>query len=442
MPIKKPVNQNVVKAGGKYVIPKKRRVIKKIQINNGILTAEVSNDADLKKPSKIYWFKNGKYMTPYTRERYKLHHNPTGLDLELNDLTRPWIKEDDLRMVSSPKTPNTSYIRNKAEYYSKLAGDQSYDQQIRFDENTRWITLRTKKKNGEVGTTNLADIPESMLDSVAVNAGRSDTDFWTDLALVGKEEMFGNYSDLLHHNRPKAGGIVPAGLVNNHAFNLSPYSDYYAAMGNLFPSMDLGTLQEVANMERNAKHAIENGLIVEQTPRYSNYLLADAFKRYAVNPYKYNPGQKNHVPMLNGIRYELSGEKQLQDYWNTRGQYEYARGSKEGISKPVFDNIDFDTGKVPEARLLYRDPNYDMNRAVQLGYGAGEDGHYPSRDYVTGDILKYPSHPTFGKALYADMGEGYLPVKRKKGKLKANTQPTPMRQWMDNTFKQPVIPFK
>lgn len=68
-----------------------------------------------------------------------------------------------------------------------------------------------------------------------------------------------------------------------------------------------------------------------------------------------------------------------------------------------------------------RDTNYDMMRAIQLGYGAGEDGHYPSRDYVTGDILKYPSHPTFGKALYADMGEGYLPVKRRKGKLKANT---------------------
>jgi hypothetical protein len=45
-------------------------------------------------------------------------------------------------------------------------------------------------------------------------------------------------------------------------------------------------------------------------------------------------------------------------------------------------------------------------------------------------------------ALYKDLGEGYLPVKRKKGKLKANTQPTPMRQWMDGAFRQPVIPFK
>ena len=88
------------------------------------------------------------------------------------------------------------------------------------------------------------------------------------------------------------------------------------------------------------------------------------------------------------------------------------------------------------------DDNYDTFTAVLRGYNADETGHWPSRDYVTGDILKQPSHPTFGKALYADMGEGYLPVKRKKGKLKANTQPTPMRQWMDNTFKQPVIPFK
>lgn len=137
----------------------------------------------------------------------------------------------------------------------------------------------------------------------------------------------------------------------------------------------------------------------------------------------------------------------MQNYWNTRGLQEYKRGVAEGISKPVFNYV-FDDGKEPigDSHPVYYptllDTNYDQARAQQLGYARGDNGHYNSRDYLTGDILKYPSHPTFGMALYKDMGEGYLPVKRKKGKLKANTQPTPIRQWMDDTFRQPVIPFK
>lgn len=337
MPIKKPVNQNVVKAGGKYVIPKKRRVIKKIQINGGVLTAEVPQDVKKNESSEIYWFRNGRYITPAVRSKYKFYDKKTGLNIKLNKYKYTNHDEDDERTGLNPDTPYIKQIADKAEHYGRYYGDQNFNQRIPFDENTYWLTLRTKNKNGKPGITNLVDVPINMLDSIAVNAGRSNTDFWTDLALVGKESTLGGFSDILYHNRPTGHYITPSDLVNNHAFTDSPYSDYLAQMHKDYPLMTDSPFSDVAKIEQNAKHAIKHGTMGQKTPRYSNYLLADAFKRYAVNPYKYNPGQKNYVPMLNDIRNELSGEKQLQIYWDAIGQRQYDIGRREGISKPVFE---------------------------------------------------------------------------------------------------------
>ena len=50
---------------------------------------------------------------------------------------------------------------------------------------------------------------------------------------------------------------------------------------------------------------------------------------------------------------------------------------------------------------------YDYNRAVELGYGPDETGHWPSRDYQTGRILKSGTHPTIIKSAAADAVSGY-----------------------------------
>lgn len=445
--IKKPVNSNVVKAGGKYVIPKKRRVIKQIQINNGVLTAEVEEGAK-DNWSEVYWFRNGKYITPSMMDKYKFHDKSNRIDVKLSHYAH-LDKNKNLQPGLLYQAPSVDKIAKAYRQYQDDISANVMSQQIPLNDNTNWITLKTRNEYGKPGRMNLADIPENMLDSIAVNAGRSNTDFWTDAALVGKESTFGGFSDLLYQQNPLSyknrneyigSAINPMDLVNNHAYEISPYDDYITALRRQYPLMTGHSADSVSALEKNAKYAIENGLIRANTKKYSNYVLADAFKRYAENPYRYNPGQKNYVPMLNDIRYELSGEKQLQDYWNTRGQYEYARGRKEGISEPEFDD-----GKEPAddnypvyyPTLL--DTNYDQARAQQLGYVRGANGHYNSRDYRTGDILKYPSHPTFGMALYKELKSGYLPVKRRKGKLKANTQPTPMRQWMDRTFNKPML---
>ena len=82
----------------------------------------------------------------------------------------------------------------------------------------------------------------------------------------------------------------------------------------------------------------------------------------------------------------------------------------------------FEDGKDTAIYPTLIDTNYDQYRAQQLGYGPADNGHYPSRDRITGDILKYPQHPTFLKALLDDARLLYLPTKdRKKGRSRTDT---------------------
>lgn len=62
-------------------------------------------------------------------------------------------------------------------------------------------------------------------------------------------------------------------------------------------------------------------------------------------------------------------------------------------------------------------PDYDMTRALELGYGADSTGHFPSRDYLTGRILKTPFHPTFKQTIEQDRGQGYRPFLGKDGRV-------------------------
>ena len=60
-------------------------------------------------------------------------------------------------------------------------------------------------------------------------------------------------------------------------------------------------------------------------------------------------------------------------------------------------------------------PDYDLYGAFEAGLEPKWDDkdksyHLGSRDQRTGRILKRPTHPTFSKAIYSDMSEGYFPV--------------------------------
>jgi hypothetical protein len=54
--------------------------------------------------------------------------------------------------------------------------------------------------------------------------------------------------------------------------------------------------------------------------------------------------------------------------------------------------------------------DYDIDRALELGYGRDKSGHMYSRDYETGRILKSKNHETYQQALDDDRKIGYYPV--------------------------------
>lgn len=77
----------------------------------------------------------------------------------------------------------------------------------------------------------------------------------------------------------------------------------------------------------------------------------------------------------------------------------------------------YDDGKNAVIYPELIDSNYDQITAMQLGYNRTSNGHLPSRNYKTGDILKSPLHPTFIKALLEDGIINYYPtVDHKRGR--------------------------
>lgn len=302
-------------------IPKNRTLIKSIKMKNSTLTGEADDQG------KMYWFRNGKYITPNQLKSYK-YYDPSVKGYRTLGDKATYISNKGVIEFIGVKTP---LYRPTYEGLVKRGTEKQTEDYKREEEqniplqNQKWITLRTK------GKMNLADVPLNMLDSIAVNAGRSNTDFWTDAALIGKESTFGGFSKAL--NSPYSStitGISPHELTNNHAWYNNAEQDYISAINRNYKSFNE---KEQIEAENNMKYALEHGLIKATTPRYSNYILADAFKRYQSNPAKYNPGQSNYVPMVNAIKQELAAEKQLQEYWNVKGKQEYERGKKEGIKQ-------------------------------------------------------------------------------------------------------------
>ena len=277
----------------------------------------------------MYWFRNGKYITPNQMGNYKYYDPSIKGYRILADRAESSVKANSIEFND---VHNPVYMP----YYDRLGNElgkkQSHLQKREVEQNIPLknqpiITLRTK------GKMNLADIPLNMLDSIAVNAGRSGTDFWTDTALIGKESTFGGLSHKLGRDaktlRMYEIGLNPHSLTNNHAYFITPEEDYSIAANKKLYNNGVPSDNAKVKAEQDVKYAYNHGLIKGNTNHYSDYILADAFKRYNNAPNKYNPGQKNYVQMLNNIKQELQGEKQLQNYWNIRGKFEYNRGKKE-----------------------------------------------------------------------------------------------------------------
>jgi hypothetical protein len=295
----------------------KNKILKSIKINNGTLTYEDRNGT-------FGWYRNGKKLDV---SKYKYYDKSIGAHKVLTDYGSIYVH-----------TP----------YYDKLAADARDNRKAvanqHFNFGDKHITLRTK------GKMNLATIPYNMLDSIAINTGRSNTNIKDNLGLIGKESTFGGISipimnravkehpeyfrkDDLENGKynPVGKTIDPSDLVNNHAYFTNKYFDYIGAINRKFPYADNKEEEDrrAVLREKMAKDAYENNRFVERTPHYHENILADAFARFAANPAEYNPGQDNYVEMQKAIGDEVFYEPQVQHWWNTEGKSYYNKGLSE-----------------------------------------------------------------------------------------------------------------
>lgn len=322
-------------------IPKNRKVVKSIKMKNSTLVGEVDDQGNM------HWFKDGKYVTPYQSKKYRYYDTSINSNRKLGNKAKSQFynnKVDFYDVYNPVDTPFYDKLNKSVDENYKRNKEKEIEQNIPL-KNQKFLTLRTK------GRMNLADVPINLLDSIAVNSGRSGTDFFTNAGLIGKESTFGGIAHTLGRDVKQLGiydeGLNPHTLTNNHAYFITPEDDYMRAVykktySDLFKKSE--DTDKIA-AENDVKYAYEHGLIKTRTPHYSDYILADAFKRYQVSPNTYNPGQKNYSSMVDNIKQELQGEKQLQEYWNSRGKQEYERGKKEGMK--VGGRIHLDEVRVP-----------------------------------------------------------------------------------------------
>lgn len=272
----------------------------KINLNNGSIL-EYKNGK---------WYKDGKYFTPYGLKHYKYYDSNK----------KSWMRLTETGNTT-PYTPYMDRLRKQQLNIFHQRENNTTSQKFLPSQNI--ITLRTK------GNMNLADVPVNMLDSIAINTGRSKTNIKTNLGLVGKESTFLGRSKTLGFPWDANKYISPGDLVNNHAYYATPEYDYSEVINKQLSKNNYSD-QAFINAEKNIEYAYKHNLIKSRTKQYHNNILADAFARYSDNPKKYNPGQGNYIQMVTNIGNEVWGDPQIQNWWNTEGIKYYNKGLREG----------------------------------------------------------------------------------------------------------------
>lgn len=317
---KKHQDGGIIKAEGGIKIPKNRKVIETIKINNGKLTLEEDSNG------KRYWFRNGKLITEHQLKTYKYYDTELGGYRQL----RTYYYRN------LPYTPNLDELGRR----SKEIHDSKQNwRETEFKPSKESITL-----NIPGSAVHLTTIPINVLDSIAINSGRSNSKIKTGLGLVGKESTFGGASIPLGRDIYQEYDLHA--LTNNHAYYDDPYNEYIIALAEKYDPKenfdDYGFdkfYQHQLNMDKaqlikdkEAKYALEHPSVIFNsgaTKQFHSNVMADAFARYEDNPQNYNSGQKNYVQMVTDIGNKVFNEKQIQDWWNTSGKKFYEKGLKE-----------------------------------------------------------------------------------------------------------------
>lgn len=120
---------------------------------------------------------------------------------------------------------------------------------------------------------------------------------------------------------------------------------------------------------------------------------------------KENHGKPVRIPSnkitMRGVNQPLLGISDTGDIQIMFPNQEYSFDGSSGVELPLMQDGGYLDWK--NKYNLQETPDYNLQRAFELGYNPDETGHLPSVDYQTGEWLKSDKHPTRGMELMESM---------------------------------------
>lgn len=176
----------------------------------------------------------------------------------------------------------------------------------------------------KAGRATGARVSTNQLDSIAKYANRAGLSIPTAFGIVMKESTFNNptvYGTQFIQN--KNDGSTSGSWINNHNWNYmrNPYAE---AMHAAFRNKKNKTTKDINNQLANGeKYADKLAEKLKTQPFFVG--IEDGFRKYKTNPYGYNPGQKDYVPLVNQNARDIMNSPQIQQWYRTSP---YAKGKK------------------------------------------------------------------------------------------------------------------
>ena len=269
-----------------------------------------------------------------------------------------------------------------------------------------------------------ANFPE--LNNIIANAptNKADRVNHMDSAAIANPGMY--LKDLSNHLTPEQVSNLESSrkrvvdLTGDNLRGTGPEADAYGVRNVLMPSR--------ANVTRKYDGEIKARYNVGYDPATEGYTRTDipfksGGKMYAKGGSTYHAVKANETSG-DDPKYPINSASDVKDAWKLRNHAKGLNISQETLNNRIkrqankYD-VDLNTNNKSMGGKLnhysHRDSTqrdnslYDIKRAKELGYTKGANGHMPSRDYITGRILKDLQHPTIDKALEYDRKAGYIP---------------------------------
>nr|DAT99961.1 MAG TPA: hypothetical protein [Crassvirales sp.] len=176
----------------------------------------------------------------------------------------------------------------------------------------------------KAGRATGARVSTNQLDSIAKYANRAGLSIPTAFGLVMKESTFNNPT--VHGTQfiqNKNDGSTSGSWINNGnwSYMRNPYDE---ALRVTLRNKKNKTKKDINNQLVNGEKYADK---LAEKLKAQNFItgIEDGFRKYKTNPYGYNPGQKDYVPLVNQNARDIMNSPQIQQWYRSSP---YAKGRK------------------------------------------------------------------------------------------------------------------